>query len=194
MKHSRRRGDDRTLAWKEDILLGLHALDPNISVEYAYWRGGAELRAVRTGDGRVLATEPTIPHYWLRSEHLSVQVQAVKFLKRVTEAEKKAAVQSSDEHVAWRQAYPALAEYMECDSWPDGSQRRTSTLLVFCEAGAVKGCLNDRDAGRSLWATAGSLDSLLVALEAMLSTGQGEWRQSHYQPPTQKGPKGRRPS
>jgi hypothetical protein len=186
------RGTSRRAAWVEQIQPVPGYTSSVVFVEYAYWRGGAELRARSGVDGRLLGIVPTIPHYWLTGDHLSVQEQAMRFLKKVTAEEQGKKATACAEHAAWRESYPALAEYMEADQWPDGTARKTSTLLVFCEAGCVKGCLNDRDGGRSLWSTSDSLAALLASLEAMLATGTGEWRQSGYASPTQKGPKARR--
>jgi len=58
---------------------------------------------------------------------------------------------------------------------------------VFVEDGCLKGCLNDREAGRSVFMTADSLESLLDDLEAGLSTDSLQWRAKRD--PSKKGRK-----
>jgi len=47
---------------------------------------------------------------------------------------------------------------------------------VFVEDGVLKGCLNDRDAERSVFLAADSLESLLDDLEAGLANDSLQWR------------------
>ena len=77
---------------------------------------------------------------------------------------------------AFGKQYPSLWEYLTTVSWPDGTARRTSTLLLFSDAGCVKLCLNDRDAELSTWMTGRDPEEALEALEAVLEAGTGEWR------------------
>lgn len=82
--------------------------------------------------------------------------------------------------------YPALWEYMTADRWPDGESRTTSSLLLFYAEGQLRACLNDRDAGASLWATAEGLEEALQSLEDRLADGSGEWRKNAYNPKNSK--------
>lgn len=91
-----------------------------------------------------------------------------------TQSREKASVQADQ----WAIDHPALWEYLTIDQHEDGSERTTSMLNVFCESGLVKVALQDREVGRSLWASAQGLPGALMALEMMLQSGQGEWRQS----------------
>jgi hypothetical protein len=50
------------------------------------------------------------------------------------------------------------------------------TLLLFVEAGRLKGCLNDRDMARSVFVSAESLEGLLDAMETGLADETLEWR------------------
>jgi hypothetical protein len=72
--------------------------------------------------------------------------------------------------------FPVLWEYLTTARFEDGSHRETSTLLVMVEQGRVKACLNDRDAGRSLWASADGLETALRHLEAALGDEGADWR------------------
>lgn len=73
--------------------------------------------------------------------------------------------------------YPALCEYLYGEEYPDGSRRQRSTLTLMAgDAVGVKVVLNDRDQGRSLWATGSDLEDCLLALEAMLQYDDCPWR------------------
>ena len=73
-------------------------------------------------------------------------------------------------------AYPNLWEMISSARWPDGSPRVPSTLLLFCDDGMAKACLNDRDQGLTAWATGSGFLALLAALEAGLASDSLEWR------------------
>ncbi len=74
-------------------------------------------------------------------------------------------------------AYPCLWEHLSVAKYPDGTLRVLSTLTLFCDAGTVKLCLNDRDQGLTAWASGGSWRACLLALEAGLANDTLEWRQ-----------------
>jgi len=78
---------------------------------------------------------------------------------------------------SWRKALPAMCEYLFCETYPDGSRRQKSTLTVM--AGDARGCkvvLNDREEGRSLWATGDDFEACLEALEVMLQAPDTPWK------------------
>ncbi len=77
---------------------------------------------------------------------------------------------------AFSKEFPALFEYLTLCVWDDGSPRVPATLLVFCEDGLFKICLNDRASGRSAWAAAASWERAFAVMEAMLASGDVEWR------------------
>lgn len=79
--------------------------------------------------------------------------------------------------------WEALGEYLVLDRWDDGDPRRTSTLLLFCENGRWSVCLNDREAGRSAWASGETPEAALDALEDGLASGDANWRASRQQAP-----------
>lgn len=79
------------------------------------------------------------------------------------------------------QQFPALLEYMTSLTLPDGSPRRTSTLLVFCEDGCWKACLTDRgltdrDPSASLWRASDTFMGVLSQLDDALRVGVQDWR------------------
>lgn len=109
--------------------------------------------------------------------HSKAAIMASFLRKAVNDAE-MVRLDSDARDLAFRGRYPALAEWLSAQQYPDGTARETSTLLAFIEGGLYKGCLNDRDNARGLWASSGSFEGLLEALEGHLQAGTGEWRQS----------------
>lgn len=76
---------------------------------------------------------------------------------------------------------PALWEYLTCDRWEDGKPRQVSTLLVFCEDGVWKACLNDRAAARSLWVVLDVPSGAWDAVERTLTGERPDWRPNRSQ-------------
>jgi hypothetical protein len=76
------------------------------------------------------------------------------------------------------QHFPRISEYCSLESWTDGSPRITASLLVFCEFGMWKVCLNDRALGRSAWATGRTPEDALASLEGHLDRDDVDWRRS----------------
>jgi len=101
-----------------------------------------------------------------------------KFVSRVaaTEKGKAAAVKVQDNKLA--KDCPALFEYLTLDAWEDGEVRQTATLLLFVEGGQFRGCVNDRENERSLWAGADTFLGLVGALEGRLIDPTADWRRS----------------
>lgn len=79
---------------------------------------------------------------------------------------------------SFRQDYPVLAEYLELLVWEDGSPRQPSTLLIFCEDGCYKACVNDRAQGRVSFYTSATFTELLHSVEAGLAGGGADWRKA----------------
>lgn len=76
----------------------------------------------------------------------------------------------------WSILLPTLWDYLTESTYSDGTARRPSTLLFFCEDGLVKVCLHDRDLARSAWSTGKGEEECLATLEAKLVDGSVEWR------------------
>lgn len=74
--------------------------------------------------------------------------------------------------------FPLLIEYVTNTSWADGSSRLPSTLLLLCEAGQWKACLNDKALGRTGWATGATPEDVLASLERALAEGSMDWRKA----------------
>lgn len=74
--------------------------------------------------------------------------------------------------------FPALAEYLTATVLGEDRQRKTATLLLFCEDGLFKVCLNDRQEALSAWASGETAREAIEALEASLEAGEASWRRS----------------
>lgn len=73
---------------------------------------------------------------------------------------------------------PALAEYLSARSYPDGTQRQTSSLTVFVEDGCFKAVLNDRDQEQALFVSERRFSDLFEALEILLQSDDVPWRKN----------------
>lgn len=73
---------------------------------------------------------------------------------------------------------PAIVEYLSMETWPDGTDRERSSLLVIVESRMIKVCLTDRANSRSLWRANVSLEECLLGIEAALQNNDGDWRKS----------------
>lgn len=71
---------------------------------------------------------------------------------------------------------PHLHTFLVDTTWDDGEPRETGTVLIFCDGGRVKACLNDRALDRSVFVTGTTLWGLLDALEEGLEHNALEWR------------------
>jgi len=84
---------------------------------------------------------------------------------------------------------PNLFAYLTDDMWEDGTERETSTLLIFEDGGVLKAWLNDRALHRSLWVAGATLQGLLDALnEAVVDPAAG-WRATQQRDPKKGGRK-----
>ena len=84
------------------------------------------------------------------------------------------------EDEALKSLRPALFDYMCVTKYGDGSPRKTSTLLSFCEDGVFKICINDRENSRSAFVSGRSFEEALDVLETALDSDTVEWRHKGY--------------
>ncbi len=77
---------------------------------------------------------------------------------------------------AFSQEFPSLFEHLSDTTFDDGSERETSTVLLFVDGGQWKACLHDRQEGLSLWVSGATYGDVMSALEADLAAGGGSWR------------------
>lgn len=73
---------------------------------------------------------------------------------------------------------PTLFQFLTATSWPDGTSRQVSSLVVFAEDKAWKVCLSDRDTGNNIWASSTTYSGLLGALEGRLTEPCPDWRKA----------------
>ena len=80
----------------------------------------------------------------------------------------------------WASRFPACLEYMTARKTPDGRPREVATLMLVADEDGLKGCLNDRQTGHQLWVTSDTVDGLIAALEAALTSPRPNWRRSKW--------------
>lgn len=71
---------------------------------------------------------------------------------------------------------PNLFAFLTDDMWEDGTERETSTLLIFADGGVLKAWLNDRALARSLWVAGATIQGLLDALNEAVVDPKAGWR------------------
>lgn len=148
------------------------------SLLYVVWGDHAEVQVVRLIDGQVVQRARAHRCLWTRATAELIREASMSFLKKAAKDDAKALMTVSKEGERFAKTYAALTEYLTAATWEDGTARMPSTLLIFAEDGYYKGCLNDRDASRSLWVAGASIPDVLEALEGHLRAGTGEWRSS----------------
>lgn len=96
-------------------------------------------------------------------------------LKKVTTPAASAA--ASGPGVEDRAAFPLLLEYLAETKYPDGTAREPSALIIVADVSGWRGCVSDKDNGRTLWKTATTVEGLLLALEEALAVDDPSlWR------------------
>jgi len=99
-----------------------------------------------------------------------------KFLRKKADARGYSPLGPVAKGSAFAETYPCLFEYLTVTQWEDKTPRESSTLLLFVDDGRFKACLTDKDSGRYVFLTAGSVEALLNALEVGLVDDQLDWR------------------
>jgi len=100
----------------------------------------------------------------------------VGYVKRTAQPAEGTVPSPASASPAWGLRFPALTEYLVATAWEDGEERTPATLLLLTEVGLWKGCLHDRDEGRSLWRSGRTEEAVLTALESALASGEADWR------------------
>lgn len=103
------------------------------------------------------------------------------FLQRLVGTENGVEEVQLPADAAFTKSYPAVWEYLVVSVWPDGKARERASLLMVVEDGMWKGCVNDREHGRSLWRSGETLLALLASLDEGLRKGAGDWRRAKPQ-------------
>lgn len=126
---------------------------------------------------RVIVGGCVVPmSYWSEMDYKMRKEVTMSFFKKppVVASGKGGGPDPTDDKM--KKNYPTLWEYLSCSAWPDGEERKRSSLVVFCEDGMVKGCLSDRNFDVQLWGASGTFLGVLEALEARLTEDKPEWR------------------
>jgi len=107
-----------------------------------------------------------------------------KMLKRPLPGERTGPVEAAFNDADFKASYPSITDHLTELRYGDGAPRVTSTLLLFCDQGVLRVCLNDRDNNRSVFFTSESIEGALLSMENALATNTVEWRsrgQNGYQ-------------
>jgi len=97
-------------------------------------------------------------------------------LKKPKPGEKAGPVEAPWDDEAFAKTYPTITEMLYATSYEDKTLRQTSTLLIFCDNGVLRICLNDRDNQRSAFVTGETVEGTLLKLEDQLATQTVEWK------------------
>lgn len=73
---------------------------------------------------------------------------------------------------------PTLWEFLSVTA-VDGKSRQTSTMSVWVSDGGITLCLNERDAGLSLYSGGSTFEAALRSMEAKLNSETPEWRKGY---------------
>jgi hypothetical protein len=77
-----------------------------------------------------------------------------------------------------RRELPLLFEFLTETRWEDGTERQPGTMILFCEQGRFKACLNDKELQRVAFCTAETLEGLLEACNEGFGDDGHDWRAS----------------
>lgn len=136
---------------------------------------------VEASDSRLTAGLARRYTSWVEAEHWTGAKMDKELRKRLEALLAKSATGPEKTEDAcdmtWQASVPLLHAMLTITQ-VNGKPRETSSLLLFCEDGLFKACLNDRGNARTLWASGGTITALLEALEKALATGEAAWRKS----------------
>lgn len=107
---------------------------------------------------------------------LAIELEVLKMLEKPVERRVIGENVVVPRDVKASKEWPLLWDHLTQTTWPDGSPRTTSSLLIFAADGVLKAMLRDREAGLCLWVASPSWGGLLTVLEASLGDPGAEWR------------------
>lgn len=103
--------------------------------------------------------------------------EGVPVLKKI-EQEVKANVEGKP-RLSDADSFPNIIEYLISSSYPDGSKREPSSLIIVADPSGWRVCLSDKDNGRVMWKVADALQDALLAIEmALMEEDQSSWRKA----------------
>jgi len=77
---------------------------------------------------------------------------------------------------ATRKKYPGLVELLSDETDADGNNRDLSSVTIKWQEGTWRAAIHEPNLEMSLWASASSLEGLLLALESRLGADDADWR------------------
>jgi len=117
-------------------------------------------------------------HAYYRTQPRLGKGEAMALLRRTGSIGSGPAVPAGDAEVS--KLVPDLVEFLTGGTWPDGTPRRTGTVMVLSEDGVFKAWVHDRDGACSAWVSAGALMDLLDAVEKLLGDPVANWRRDGF--------------
>lgn len=100
----------------------------------------------------------------------------VNYLQSAADAASQPLAETAAHDEEFCQENPATHAYLTHTVDDTGKPRRTSTLVLFSEAGTFKGTLIERQHDVQIWATGDTLKAVIDALEAELVNPRPQWR------------------
>lgn len=97
-------------------------------------------------------------------------------IQRPKPGERCGPVEAAFNDANFKATYPTLSDYLTSTHYEDRSPRTTSTLLIFCENGVLRMCVNDRDNNRSVFFTSETVEGVLLSAENALATRTADWK------------------
>lgn len=116
---------------------------------------------------------------WPSYERLSHEQRrefVVKFLRRLDQAEMGKIKGRPLADADFAKTYPALHEWWTSPAYPDGSPRKTGTLVFFIDNGSVKCFFTDKEVELQLCVTSDTFEGALQLLEEALEADVQPWR------------------
>lgn len=75
-----------------------------------------------------------------------------------------------------------LVDFIGQAHWEDGTARTPGSVTFFVDDGRLKACVNDKDQGKVCFVTGDTFLGLLEAVDAVILTDAGDWRQCRDKP------------
>lgn len=175
-------GHDNTFLWLKELdtthkierLRGFDLLvpkeEPTTNLWYLVW--GFPLV-------HVLEIEPSLRWFggsWGETIERVKQMALRKALSLLKASEASASAPEVPEGVL--SACPTLWEFLSV-TVIDGKPRQTSTMSLWVSEGDITLCLNERDAGLSMYSGGSTLEEALTSLERKLNSESPEWRKGY---------------
>jgi len=97
-------------------------------------------------------------------------------VKKPTPGERSGPAEEPFADKDFEKCYPNLTAHLRDARYEDRTSRVTSTILIFCENGVLRMCVNDRDNNRSVFFTAATVEEAFMKAEDAIATNTAEWK------------------